>query len=194
MASSSEQDNLDFLLEEETDNNNCSNTGDGIQKGVPLTPLPTLQPVTPSNLTNLDLTQLLALLQNSIQNQSNIDPSVATLPDPGQNKTTVDSTGENLFKNVDNDDEDDKFLQDLTQEFECQEERGPPIHKKLEKNLQDLMWGVFKKEKLEKIVMDTLPAKKKLENLEKTLVNPEIWRRISHKTKSVDLRLQKIQK
>ena len=194
MASSSEQDNLDFLLEEETDNNNCSNTGDGIQKGVPLTPLPTLQPVTPSNLTNLDLTQLLALLQNSIQNQSNIDPSVATLPDPGQNKTTVDSTGENLFKNVDNDDEDDKFLQDLTQEFECQEERGPPIYKKLEKNLQDLMWGVFKKERLEKIVMDTLPAKKKLENLEKTLVNPEIWRRISHKTKSVDLRLQKIQK
>ena len=31
-------------------------------------------------------------------------------------------------------------------------------------------------------------------NLEKTLVNPEIWRKISHKTKSVDLRLQEIQK
>ena len=77
----------------------------------------------------MNLTQLLALLQNSIQNQSNIDPSVATLPDPGQNKTPVDSTGENLFKNVDNDDEDDKLLQDLTQEFECQEERGPPFIK-----------------------------------------------------------------
>ena len=80
MASSSEQDNLDFLLEEETDTNNCSNTEDGVQKDVPLAPLPALQPVTPSNLTNLNLTQLLALLQNSIQIQSNIDPSVATLP------------------------------------------------------------------------------------------------------------------
>ena len=133
MASSSEQDNLDFLLEEETDTNNCSNTEDGVQKDVPLAPLPALQPVTPSNLTNLNLTQLLALLQNSIQIQSNIDPSVATLPDPTQNKTTVDSTGENLKENEDNDDEEDELLQDLTQEFECQEDRGPRIHKKLEK-------------------------------------------------------------
>ena len=72
-------------------------------------------------MTNLNLTQLLALLQNSIQNQLNIGPSVATLPDPGQNKTTVDSTGENLKENEDNDDEEDELLQDLTQEFECQE-------------------------------------------------------------------------
>ena len=36
--------------------------------------------------------------------------------------------------------------------------------------------------------MDTLPPTN-LENLEKTLVNPEMWRKISHKTKSVDLRL-----
>ena len=87
----------------------------------------------------MNLTQLLALLQNSIQNQLNIDPSVATLPDPGQNKTTVDSTGENLKENEDNDDEEDELLQDLTQEFECQEERGPRIHKKLEKIWQDLL-------------------------------------------------------
>ena len=127
MASSSEQDNLDFLLEE-TDTNNCSNTEDGIQKDVPLAPLPAQQPVTPGNLTNLNLTHLLALLQNSIQNQSNFDPSVATLPDPGQNKSNVDSTVENLKENEDNDDEDE-LLQDLTQEFECQEERGPPFIK-----------------------------------------------------------------
>ena len=35
---------------------------------------------------------------------------------------------------------------------------------------------------------------KTLENLEKTLVNLEIWRKIFHKTMSVDLRLQEIQK
>ena len=35
--------------------------------------------------------------------------------------------------------------------------RGDPlIHKKLEKILQDLLWGVFRKEKVEKVVMDTL--------------------------------------
>ena len=77
----------------------------------------------------MNLTQLLALLQNSIQNQSNIDPSLATLSYPGQNKTAVDSAGENLKENEDNDDDEDELLQDLTQEFACQEERGPRIHK-----------------------------------------------------------------
>ena len=101
--------------------------------------------------------QLLAFLQNSIRNQPNIDP-LATLPDSGQNKNTVDSTGENPERNEDND-VGDELLQDLTQEFECQEERESPIHKKLEQIFQDLLWGVFKKEKLEIVVMDTLPPK-----------------------------------
>ena len=39
MTSSSEQDNLDLLLDEETDNN-CSNTQDGAQKDVPQPSLP----------------------------------------------------------------------------------------------------------------------------------------------------------
>ena len=77
-----------------------------------------------------------------------------------------DSTGENLKDNGDNDDAEDEVLQDLTREFECHEERGSSIHKKLEKILQELLWGVFKKEKLNKVVMDTLPTKN-LENLEK---------------------------
>ena len=94
-----------------------------------LSPLSALYPVTPSNLASLNLTRLLALLQNSIQNQPNIDLLVATLPDSGQNKNTLDSTGENVFKKWDNDEEEDELLQDLTQEFECQEERGPPFIK-----------------------------------------------------------------
>ena len=73
MTSSSKQDNLDLLLDEETDNN-FSNTQDGAQKDVPRAPLPALQAITRSNLANLNLVQLLALLQNSIQNQPNINP------------------------------------------------------------------------------------------------------------------------
>ena len=107
---------------------------DGTLTDVPRTPLPPLQPVTQSNLTNLNLPQLLALLQNSIQNQPNIDPLVVTLTDPGQNKNTVDSTGENPKGNRDND-EKDELLQNLTQEFECQKGRRPSIHKKLEQIL-----------------------------------------------------------
>ena len=78
-----------------------------------LDPFTPLQPVTPSNFTNLNFTQLLALLRNSIQNQPNIEPLVATLSDSGQNKNTVDSTGENPKENGDND-EEDELLQDLT--------------------------------------------------------------------------------
>ena len=68
-----EQSQMDLLLGKET-NNNCSNIQGGAQKDVPRAPLPPLQPVIPSNLKNLNLTQLLALLQNSIQNQPNINP------------------------------------------------------------------------------------------------------------------------
>ena len=105
MTSRSEQDNLDLLLDEETDNNYL-NTQDGALKDVPQAPLPPLQPVTPSNLTNLNLSQLLALPRNSIQNQPSIDPLGATLPDSGQNRNTVDSTGENLKGNGDNDEDE----------------------------------------------------------------------------------------
>ena len=76
----------------------------------------------------------------------------------------------------------------------CVRKRGDrPFIKKQKKKLQKLLWGVFKKEKLEMVVMDTL-FPKNLENLEKALANSEIWRKTSHKTKSVDLRLQEVQK
>ena len=52
------------------------------------------------------------------------------LPDPGQDKNTVDFTCKNPKGNGENDQEEDKSLHDLTQEFEFQEESGPPIHKK----------------------------------------------------------------
>ena len=55
MISSSEQDNLDLLLDKDIDNN-CSNSQDGAQKDVSRAPLPDLKAVTPSNVTNLNLT------------------------------------------------------------------------------------------------------------------------------------------
>ena len=54
-----------------------------------------------------------------IQNQPNINPLVATMPDSGQDKNTVESTGKNPKRNGDSDEEEDKLLQDVTQEFEC---------------------------------------------------------------------------
>ena len=125
VTTSSKQDYLDHLLDQET-NNNCMNTQDGTLKNVSWSPLTPLQPVAPSNLINLNLSQLLALLQNSIQNQPSIDPFLATLPDSGHNKVTVDSTSKNSKGNRDSDEEEDKLLQNLLQEFECQEERGSP--------------------------------------------------------------------
>ena len=58
MTSSSQQDNLNHLLDKETDNN-CANTQYGALKDVPRASLPSFQPVTPSALTHLNLTQLM---------------------------------------------------------------------------------------------------------------------------------------
>ena len=46
---------------------------------------------------------------------------------------------------------------------------GNPTHKELEKHLQDLLWGIFKKAKLKKKIIDTL-TQENLQNLEKTLI------------------------
>lgn len=53
------------MLDEDTDNNG-SNKQDGDPKDAPQAHLPSLKPVTYRSLTNLNLTQVLALLQNSI--------------------------------------------------------------------------------------------------------------------------------
>ena len=50
----------------------------------------------------------------------------------------------------------------------------------------------LKKEKFDNVIKDNLPPKN-LENLEPTKVNPEVWRKISHKSKSFDLKLQQVQ-
>ena len=83
-------------------------------------------------------------------------------------------------------------MRDITQEFEFEEEKGPPVHLKLHKIMQDLIWGIFKKDKLESVIEKNLPPKH-LENLDPTKVNPEVWNKISHKTKSIDIRQQHIQ-
>ena len=77
----------------------------------------------------------------------------------------MDSTGKNPKDNGENNEEDD-LLWDLTQEYE---RRGdPPFIKKLEKNLQYLLRGVFKKKKNEKVVMDKtkFPTKQNLLTLD----------------------------
>ena len=55
--------------------------------------------------------------------------------------------------------------------------------------MQDLIWGIFKKEKVESVIEENLPPK----NLEPTKVNLEVWNKISYKTKSTDIRQEHIQ-
>ena len=58
----------------------------------------------------------------------------------------MDSRVEDLKRNGDNDEGENELMQDLTQEFECQEERGPPIHKKQKTNYRTSC-GVFSRKK-----------------------------------------------
>ena len=58
--------------------------------------------------------------------------------------------------------------------------------------LQDLAWGIFKQEKWDQVISDTIPPEN-LESLDVTKVNKEMWLKISHGTKSFDLSFQKLQ-
>ena len=105
-------------------------------------------------MANLNLTQILALLQNNLlQNQGNNGSQALEMSDTGTDflvsKKVVDpTTFASNSKCDDAQEDDDELLRDMTQEFQCEEERGPPIHDKLQKILQDLIWGVFKKREI----------------------------------------------
>ena len=86
-----------------------------------------------------------------------------------------------------------EYLEDLTQEYKKTEKRGPPMScGKLQKVTQDLVWGIYKSEKFEQVMGDIHPPEN-IENLEVTKVNIEVWRKISHSTKSNDIKLQNLQ-
>ena len=84
------------------------------------------------------------------------------------------------------------FQLDISLEYENIERKGPPLNQKLTKIFQDLIWNNTKPEKIENLLKSVLPPEN-IEGLEPNKVNIEIWRTISHQTKSADLKLQNMQ-
>ena len=87
---------------------------------------------------------------------------------------------------------DEDYLNDISLEYENIERKGPPLNQKLTKIFQDLIWNNTKPEKIENLLKSVLPPEN-IEGLEPNKVNIEIWRTISHQTKSADLKLQNMQ-
>ena len=56
---------------------------------------------------------------------------------------------------------------------------------------QDLSWEIFKQEKWDQVVSDTIPPEN-LKSLDMTKVNKEVWLKIYHGIKSFDLSFQKL--
>ena len=84
------------------------------------------------------------------------------------------------------------YLNDISLEYENKARKGPPLNQKLTKIFQDLIWNNTKPEKIENLLKSVLPPEN-IEGLEPNKVNIEIWRTISHQTKSADLKLQNMQ-
>ena len=91
-----------------------------------------------------------------------------------------------------NENSDEDYLNDISLEYENIERKGPPLNQKLTKIFQDLIWNNTKPEKIENLLKSVLPPEN-IEGLEPNKVNIEIWRTISHQTKSADLKLQNMQ-
>ena len=88
-----------------------------------------------------------------------------------------------------NENSDEDYLNDFSLDYENMERKGPPLNQKLTKIFQDLIWNNTKPEKIENLLKSVLPPEN-IEGLEPNKVNIEIWRTISHQTKSADLKLQ----
>ena len=190
--------NIECLLDDDDDNDDTEsrekneNRGDNneLPKHLLQVNPQLLQPVTANSLANVNFAQILTLLQTSFLTANSVAQTV-NMPDHGTH-APADSTGVSGNNQLCHENDDnDELLRDITQEIEFEEEKGPPIHQKLYKIMQDLIWGIFKKEKLEIVIEKNLPPKN-LENLEPPKVNLEVWNELPHKTKSIDIQQQHI--
>ena len=78
-----------------------------------------------------------------------------------------------------NENTDEDYLNDISLEYEN-------INEKLTKIFQDLIFNNTKPEKIENLLKSVLPLEN-IEGLESNKVNIEIWRTISHQTKSAEI-------
>ena len=91
-----------------------------------------------------------------------------------------------------NENSDNDYLSDISLEYENIERKGPPSNEKLTKIFQDLIWSKTKPDKIGNLLKSVLPPEN-IESLGPNKVNIEVWRTISHQTKSADLKLQDMQ-
>ena len=135
----------------------------------------------PTNLTNESNALMKLLEDKNLSKKLNLVLKALEQP-------AVESAGD---KNGDTPTTDD-YLDDITQEVTHQEKRGPPINEKIVKIFQNMAWGIHKEEKYSELLKDIL-APENIEGLEPNKVNAEVWRVMSHKTKSTDVKMQAIQ-
>ena len=91
-----------------------------------------------------------------------------------------------------NENSDEDYLNHILLEYENTERRESPLNEKRTKTFQDLIWNNTKPEKIEYLLKSVLSSEN-IEGLEPNKVSIEIWRTISHQTKSADLKLQNMQ-
>lgn len=92
----------------------------------------------------------------------------------------------------DHDDQDDEGLREILQEYEPEEEMGPPISEKLASVVKNMTKAIIPEEK----IREKMEKYKRPENCAAAVpkVNPEIWGLIDHGGKTQDLKVQKTQK
>ena len=87
----------------------------------------------------------------------------------------------------------DEYFNNILQDLEKCEERGPPPNENIAKLFQNLVYNDINVEKLENRLREVLPPEN-INRLEANKVNSEIWQQIAQQTKSFDLKLQNLQK
>ena len=86
----------------------------------------------------------------------------------------------------------DGIASSISQGYEQIEAKGPLVDENFLKYFQDLISDVCKKEKLN-LVLENSISPENLESFQITNVNLKIWRKLSHKVKTFDMKLQTLQ-
>ena len=111
---------------------------------------------------------------------------------PSREPTNADSAEGDQSARLEPDNSNDSLLFDIAQDFSEQEDTGPPISQKIADIINKRWSEKLGEHKLHEN-RDKYPRPTNCERVIVPRVNPEIWARIDHNTKQLDLRASSIQ-
>ena len=112
--------------------------------------------LSPGLIDTVTVNKLSQLFQNFIYSQEDTTDNTGNLAACGWSSIPDNNTnGKDFVEDKSGDTSQDKCAEELEQDYKKVVQKGPPIDHRLANVFQDLVWGIFKQEKWDQVIIGT---------------------------------------